>query len=288
VNAEAVVDEINARYSTAYVLNRLIGGQAQRGWEIRNADGQPFVLKFNGHPGWRQQVQRFALIAAHLRRHAYPVSRILLQGSLPSDTYFFVQEVLPGIRLDNHSDDPISSEALELMLDLLDRHAGLAPNVTQRWSDYVHDATFGRQHEWRALAESQHPAIENVLEQAARRLVPLADAGFVRNDFVTGDLGPHNTLVTDGVITGVVDLEASGSGDRVIDLVLLLKWVDTEAQVERIFDIARSMGRARQFEVAETYWLLNELNGALASGDDHIIEQRAQLVRERLTRSVAW
>jgi aminoglycoside phosphotransferase (APT) family kinase protein len=88
-------------------------------------------------------------------------------------------------------------------------------------------------------------------------------------------------------VTGVVDLEASGRGDRVIDLVLLLKWVDTPALQERIFDVARQMGRTRQFELADIYWALNALNGALASGDDLLIEQNAQFATERFDRRIA-
>jgi aminoglycoside phosphotransferase (APT) family kinase protein len=109
----------------------------------------------------------------------------------------------------------------------------------------------------------------------------------VLEDFVTGDLGPHNTLVVGDTVSGVIDLEASGRGDRVIDLVLLLRWVDSEALQERIFEVARQMGRPRQFELADVYWALNELNGAYASGDEHRIHQKIRQALDRINRRIA-
>ncbi len=285
--ATAIVAEINERHGTSYTLTGLLGGQAQHGWSVLDAEGRPWVLKFNDHPGWRQQVQRFGAISTHLRAHRYPASAVVLQGPLSDGLYFFVQQELVGDRLDGFRDAPISADALELLLELLERHAGLAPDLTQSWSAYVRDATIGRQHEWAALQASGHGAIEAVLEAAAVRLAGLIDVKFSLDDFVTGDLGPHNTLVVGDTVTGVFDLEASGRGDRIIDLVLLLKWVDSEAMQERIFDVARQMGRARHFELADIYWALNELDGAYHSGDEERIERKARLALERLDRRVA-
>ncbi len=152
--AAAVVDEINAEHATSYSVVCLLGGQAQRGWEIRDATGTSAVLKFNDHPIWIQQVRRFERVSHHLRRHGYPAARVLLRGSLKKGGYFFIQELLPGERMDAGGEPNLSPENLNLLLDLLERHRGIAPEVRQDWSVYIRANLFEGQHEWAELERS--------------------------------------------------------------------------------------------------------------------------------------
>jgi aminoglycoside phosphotransferase (APT) family kinase protein len=60
-----------------------------------------------------------------------------------------------------------------------------------------------------------------LLRQYGELCRPYRDAVLPRHDFVHGDLNMGNLLAADGRITGIIDIEAAGSGTRAYDLITL-------------------------------------------------------------------
>ena len=72
-----------------------------------------------------------------------------------------------------------------------------------------------------------------------------------------GDFGPHNVIVDRGRIRAVIDLDASGQGDRVIDLARLLRRADNNPTIrDRIFAEADAIDRHDRLLVAGAFWLV--------------------------------
>lgn len=243
-----------------------LGGVAVGAWEVIDDCGTREVLKFGDHPVWRTHALQTRMVSEHLRANGYPAARVTDCGVLASGTAYYLQAFIAGTPL-GPAPGGLSLDQLEVLLGVVDAATGLAPPVPQGWADYIEAVLFREDHEWGALAASTDPLIGVVLERARGLVDSHGEARFTRDDFVTGDLGPHNVLIADGAVQAVIDLESSGTGDRIIDLARLLRHDMTRDVRGRIHAEAERMGRVSAFLLAATYWALSSLHTRLCRED---------------------
>jgi hypothetical protein len=151
------------------------------------------------------------------RAAGLPVARYELAALLDEATYVVVQELLPG-----RSPDVVDRPLVEAMLALNGRLAGLLADRTDLPAVPLY------------LRESGpgfclHGPLRGYDRRTARLLDWVRDVGSERDSADGGDLvhldyHPGNILVSGGpttAITGVVDWDGAGRGDRHVDLVTL-------------------------------------------------------------------
>jgi hypothetical protein len=127
-----------------------------------------------------------------------------------------------------------ASEAL-LLIGVLEMHAGLDPDPQRCWSEFVTTRMTGEDL-WRQTAQTG--ATGRDLVNACERLI--AAHGLVTlptEDLVHGDFRPGNILFDADRVSGVIDIEALGSGTRVFDYATLLSAHDfTPGALEMLCD----------------------------------------------------
>ncbi|MEV8347097.1 phosphotransferase [Streptomyces niveus] len=115
----------------------------------------------------------------------------------------------------------VASEA-QLLIDLLETHAGLDPDPRRCWSQYVTDRMTDRREDlWQQAAETG-PTGKKLVNACERLLAAHGPATLPAGDLVHGDFRPGNILLHADRVSGVIDIEALGSGTRVLDCATLL------------------------------------------------------------------
>jgi aminoglycoside phosphotransferase (APT) family kinase protein len=285
VEAADVVREIGRETARHRHLVRRLGGEAVGAWEIVDDDGRREVLKFSPEPGWARHFARVGTVCAYLEARGYRASRVTESALLPSGVAYYVQEFVSGRPLaEQRAGVRMSPAAVDAMVDLNKLQEGLAPPVRQGWAGYIEDCMFGEDHEWRVLTALGDSAVDEVLAAARAFVGPRRGPVFSRDDLVTGSFEPHNVLV-DGEILTVVDLDAAGTGDRMIDLAALLRFDVDGTHRDRIVAEAERVGRVRELLVASMYWSLSSLHLTLMAGEDPV--RATNQTAEHLARLVA-
>lgn len=219
-NAAGLLGVINARHRTDFRLrSRFRGGENHGAYAIVSADGSRFVLKRQrAAPDASRRLTRADGITRRLQTLGYPAPLYLLVGTTPEGELYCVEELLPGEPVDRVTERP----HLDRLVELNDLQAGQAMSSEQNWSIYASQVVFEDASGWRAVLRSYSPGTAH-LAQALERLTAGRDGvGSAGADIVHGDLSPGNILVHQGHISGVVDWDAAGCGDRAFDLALLL------------------------------------------------------------------
>ena len=284
MDAQQVVDAVNGSSDRDLQLVGRLGGDAVGAWELIDSAGRREVLKFSADRGWMAHFSRVGAVCDFLRSRGYPAPRVTDSGVVGGVVAYYLQEFVPGRRLaEQRAGAYLSGDAVETMLQLNGLQEGLAPSVRpsgQGWSDYLEACLWGEDHEWAALEALADPAVDELLADVRRVLGSSRRDVFVRDDLVTGSFEPHNVLVDRGTVTAVVDLDAAGDGDRIIDMAALLRFDRSGAHTERILAEAARIGRPWPLRAAIIYWALSSLNLATASGQDPAVA--AQRVRREL------
>jgi len=189
------------------------GGQVGAAF-VRWADGRRSVLKWR--PGTRLEDLMAGPIAVSeaVRAAGAPVPETQLAVQLGT-AIATVQEMLPGApiaRLDPAGlDQALAFNELQARL-LADRHdippldlflRDDGPGFCLHGPLRAHDRRTARLDDWITAVGAEHPG-------------PLAG-----DDAVHVDFHPGNLLAVDGTITGIIDWDGAGRGDRRLDLVTL-------------------------------------------------------------------
>ncbi len=194
------------------------GGQVGAAY-VRWPDGRPAVLTWR--PGTAHaEVQRGAEVLAVARAHGLPVPEYQLVVALP-DAVALVQERLPG-----SVPEEMDATLLGAMLACNDRFAGLLAGHRDTPAVELHLRASGP-------GFCLHEPLAGHDRRTARLLDWVRDVGRATAPTMTGDDLVHcdfhrqNVLVgpdaagTGQVITGIVDWDGVGRGDRRFDLVTL-------------------------------------------------------------------
>jgi hypothetical protein len=215
LDAERVVRALRERAGIELVVEGLCpGGQVGAAY-VRWPDGHRSVLTWR--PGTHLSQVRAGPIAVAeaLRAIGYPAPATEIAVQIDRDVVL-VQELLPGMKI-----DCFDSHALEQAHALNELQAGALADLRDEMEPvalYLRDDGPGFcLHEPLRRHNSRSAAVE-------RRIQAVADE---YPDYLPGDdamhvdFHPGNMLVSDGVITGVVDWDGAGRGDRRLDLVTL-------------------------------------------------------------------
>ena len=215
----AVLAQVNRSHASAYVLaGRLAGGNQGGVYLLSAPDGGLAVLKWSDDPGWAGQVRRAASAVERARRGGYPTPAWLVAGTTADGCPYHVQRFVPGTPI---ADLEIGS--VELLLDLVERQAGLDPDPGRDWSAHVAASVFEDVEGVGRWLRGQGVDCVAIVDAYAKLCAPYRAESLPGGDLVHGDLSTRNVLVTVGRVSGVVDIEALGSGTRVVDLAALLR-----------------------------------------------------------------
>ncbi|TCC17448.1 phosphotransferase family protein [Kribbella speibonae] len=210
---ESVVAELNVALGTDYRVVRQLTGGLQSTAYVLTGD---VVLKWTDNPAWAPRVRRAADLVRRARAVGYPTPAWLTVGTTAAGSPYQLQELVAGSA-------PTLDQALaRQLIEICELQRDLIPedhDVT--WSGWSHGVVFdGWDGVWERVQAYGDEATE-LLEQYGELCAPYRDEDLPQHDFVHGDLNMGNLLAAEGRITGIVDIEAAGSGARAYDLVAL-------------------------------------------------------------------
>lgn len=214
---QEALELINASEHTAYALNaQYSGGEDHGAYQVVNVDGARAVLKLNRNPAWSKQVERAKAATAHLKTLGYPVPTYLLVGSTDRGTYS-LQTELPGAGAEP---SPARIGAIMAVIEL-QKGQMISEVQGQDWVWYITDVVFrGESGHVRTLM--QFSAETSALVAEIEGMVAgLQGKSIPKTDLVHGDMGIKQILFSGDGVSGVVDWDQVGYGDRTIDLVSL-------------------------------------------------------------------
>ncbi len=224
MDAERLLDRINERHGADFRLHgRYARGENQGAYAIVDTAGTFFVLKHRPrpHPYWRGGLERARWITERLRGLGSPVPSY--RGEI-----YWIQSALPGT-----PPEVLTESQLQQLLALNDLQAGQAISQEQDWSSYIVKVVFAGESGWADTLHQHSAATRDVLGRLER--LAAGKHGSIKNagDIVHGDMNPDNVLVCDGQISGIVDWDAAGCGDRTLDLAGLLFYSYTNLPIRR-------------------------------------------------------
>lgn len=197
-------------------------GKMERGmrgaWLMRSGDGQHHILKLLKREDTTDQIRQSAEISRMLNTQLVRTPRFQKVGYAPSHGSWYVQELLPGVPAPAPTGRLING-----MLQFNDRQAGGALTGSHNWSDDVMNVLYHDSQGWQKhIAESGEEGKE--LIQRVQGLVDRNRSLTLKNDdIVHGDFQHYNALVNrNGKLSGYVDWEGAGRGDRGFDVSRLL------------------------------------------------------------------
>ena len=212
-----LLGRINAALGVDYQLQgRFATGENHGAYKLEDSAGTPLVLKWHDQLDILPRLLRARAVTARFRELGVPVPTYLHIGTREGLVYW-IQTALPG-----QPPDDLSISQVQGLLDWNEQQAGQAISSEQDWSWYVRAVVFHGESGWITSLKS-YSAETWALLGRLERLTAGKDTRVSRSaDLVHGDLGPYNVLVAAGRVSGVVDWDAAGCGDRALDLSKLL------------------------------------------------------------------
>lgn len=199
------------------LVGPMVGGVQSGAWRLRSGD-RAAVLKLAPTARWAEQVARAERSVGRVRAAGYPTPAWITVGRLDGWGYQ-IHELVQGATREHVG----VTEASQLV-HVLERQAGLDPDPDRCWSDHLdRELTTG-------LSALREQAARAAPDGAGSALVVACDRlwsgpgppRLPRTDMVHGDFRPANVLFDGGSVSGVVDIEAIGSGSRVFDYATLI------------------------------------------------------------------
>jgi hypothetical protein len=199
----ALIDEFNARHGTAFtVRSRFPSGLQGGAFMLAEATGRRAVLKC-GSPA---DVDVLAAAVRRMRAAGYPTPDWLGHGWSAASPYSVSEFV------DGRSATPLTVATVPLLIEVLERQAGVDPGRDVGWSERI--------------ARPDRPDVPELVRRFDRLTATPVD--LPRTDAVHGDFNTCNVLLDRGRVSGVIDVTELGRGTRVYDYACLLR----EAYVE--------------------------------------------------------
>jgi aminoglycoside phosphotransferase len=207
---------------------RCEGGMQGGAWLLTGGPGRPqdalAVLKVCRDAAARISALHEAV--ARLRTFGYPTPAWLASGPTGDGSAYYIADFVPGA-----PSTPLTVAKTRLLIETLEGQAGLDPDPAHNWSDYVlrpdpTDVPTGLVQTYLGLMRSAGPV----------RLP--------REDLVHGDFNSCNIFLRDDTVSGVIDVEALGSGTRAVDYAWLLREAHVEDYGPEVIAMIRRAGEA--------------------------------------------
>lgn len=216
--AQAVLSEANHSHDTRFQLHHRFDDGVQSGaWLLTDDTGRRAVLKWSPARAWARQIEHAAEGVAKIRAAGYPTPAWLAVGTSTDGFGYQIQEFVTG-----HSPGQVTVDEARLLIDLLGTHAGLDPDPQRCWSQFVAARMTDRREDlWQQAAETG-PIGRKLVQACDRLLAAHGPVTLPTGDLVHGDFRPGNILLHSDRVSGVIDIEALGSGTRAFDYATLL------------------------------------------------------------------
>jgi aminoglycoside phosphotransferase (APT) family kinase protein len=213
---ESVVAELNVALGTDYRLVRQLTGGFQSGaFELTGG----VVLKWTDNPDWTQRVKRAAELVARARAVGYPTPAWLTVGTTAAGSPYQLQEFVPGEPIRDYS--VVDAGLARELIAACELQRGLVPERGISWSAWSRGVVLeGWDGVWERVSRYDGETVE-LLRRYEELCRPYRDVELPDDDLVHGDLNLGNVIVDDGLVAGIVDVEAAGGGSRAYDLVSL-------------------------------------------------------------------
>jgi hypothetical protein len=215
-----ITELVAGRLGVALTGGRPTGGGQGRTYHAKLA-GAPVVVKWGLDPDLPEKIPYLASQVPELLRRDCPVPRILAHGPLGAAGYGWVQERLAGTR------STVLGEALlGDLVALIGRLAGVPPGPHRNDLGYwvpavVFEDVAGY---WRTGA-AMSPDAARFCRRLHAWTGPPPPRPPASNGYVHADLSRGNVLVSGGRLSGIIDTEHLGVGDRGVDLArLAFEW----------------------------------------------------------------
>jgi len=217
VTERVPVDWVGERLELALTAGRPTGNGQGRTYYADLA-GTQVVVKWGLDPDLPEKLPYIAGQESELRRRGIPVPRILAHGPLDDHSYGWVLERLPGAR-------PVVFDEVLFgeLTGLITRMAGAPPGPHRNdIGEWVPAVVFEDLAGWWHTAMGMGPAAAGFCTRLrAWTGHPAASEKPPDRGYVHADLGLGNLLVREGRLTGILDTENLGVGDRCVDLARL-------------------------------------------------------------------
>ena len=233
-----LLERINTALGTDYRLRGRYSSSENHGaYKLEDAAGTPFVLKAHNDEAILPRLLRARAVTARLRELEIPAPAYVHIGTQGGRVYW-LQSALPG-----EPPETLSAAQVGQLLEYNARQAGQAISNEQNWSWYVRAVVFAGESGWVASLRGHSAATCSLLGRLERLTAGEEASPSRRDDLVHGDLCLSNVLVASGRVSGVVDWDAAGCGDRALDLAKLLFYSFEQADIRallwsRIVDIS--------------------------------------------------
>jgi len=216
MSPDQALEYINAAKHTGYtVAGQFSGGQDQGAFRVTNTDGGTAVLKLSKNPQWKAQIDRAKAATDHLRPLGYPVPTYLYVDATAGGT-FWLENELPGLGVDQPT-----PEQVQKLIALIDLQKGqtISEVQGQDWGWYVTSVVFrGESGLVRVLM--QYSRDTSALAAQIEGLALGLDSKVLPNtDLVHGDFNIGQVLGQANDVSGVLDWDQAGYGDRTLDYV---------------------------------------------------------------------
>lgn len=255
MSPQIALDYLNAAKKSTYTLDhQFSGGENQGAYRVVNADGTGAVLKLSKNPLWRTQVERAKAATGHLRPLGYPVPEYLYIDATDTGT-FWLESELPGSILINPT--PEHATALLGFLDL--QKAQVISEVQgQDWSSYVSSVVFRGESGLVRMLMQFSEETSALAAQIEGMVLGLEGKVLAQTDLVHGDFGISQVLATNNTITGVLDWDQVGYGDRTMDLVgLWYSLMNTSAARDIVLAHLKQVSDPQTIKIFAAYKMLS-------------------------------
>ena len=224
-----LLDEINQRHATAFVLLDRYATGEQGAFALADAPGDRFVLKWAPDCSVLTRYQRAQHITERLRALGYPAPQYVLVGCT-ADAAYAIQRALPG--------QPMEQLPLALVADFMtlnERQAGQARSEVSTWPEpVVNPVLFGGDgfcllepmQTYSTTTARMLQAVQATVRRYAHQIAPQAD-------IVHFDCNPANVLAGATGITGIIDWDGWCAGDRMFDVATTLFYSYADPAVRR-------------------------------------------------------
>ncbi|HVX45788.1 MAG TPA: aminoglycoside phosphotransferase family protein [Mycobacteriales bacterium] len=217
--AQQLIDHINAAHGFRFTLQSRYQDGVVGAWSVMDPEGRRAVLK--GNDGMAHRIARLPQIVERIRAAGYPTPAWIVAGVTDDGGAYHLVDFAPGEPMSNH---PLTAESAAQLVAVIETQVGFDPDPQQDWSGYMPSAAFGESEgdprpEVRRIGR---PGVE-LLEHFDAVLAPYRGFEVPRGDLVHGDFNTCNVLIDKGKISGVIDVDACGSGTRAVDYAWLLR-----------------------------------------------------------------
>jgi hypothetical protein len=259
LSAERLLAAINRARGLALVLGPRYAGGEQGAYALAAPGGARLVLKYSADPATLARYRHGARVTDRLREAGYPAPRYLYTGRAAGASYVILEE-LPGAPLGE-----LAPAQVPALLALNELQAGRAGRGGRGWPAEIAGTVLHGRVGFCVLATMRaHSAGTSRLLDRLQTIV-VAHAGDVRpaGDVVHLDFSPANILAEGGRISGVIDWEGAGAGDRGFDLATLLFYsYDTPGAREQLLRRAIEISGAGALRVYLAHMILRQVEWA--------------------------